>query len=306
VSPHEPKSILAIVNGKNAEDPGLREAATWARLQDHPVELHVTQRQGDAARFISERPQAIGDVLIAAGGDGTINEVLNAMLAANISPEPALAIIPLGTANDFAKSCGIPLDHPARALELAWKGTPREIDVGRVNDRFFVNVATGGFGADVTAKTPASAKKVLGGLAYAVTGLLKALSITPYPSRLTLPDERWEGNLIVITVGNGRQAGGGIPVAPKAALDDGLLDLMVIHDAGLLQSGHVLSELRDVDAQDNEYLFYRQVPSLTLELDQSMRLDVDGEPIENRRFRFDILPRRLKVMLPPGASLSWQ
>ncbi|MEN6336096.1 MAG: lipid kinase YegS [Phycisphaerales bacterium] len=306
MSSHDLKSIRAIVNGKNAEDPGLREAVTWARQHDHRVELHVTERQGDAARFISERSDAIGEVLIAAGGDGTINEVLNAMLAANISPEPALAVIPLGTANDFASSCGIPLDHPALALELAWKGAPRMIDVGHVNDRFFINVATGGFGADVTAKTPAAAKKVLGGLAYAVTGLLKALAITPYPARLTLPDERWEGNLIVVTVGNGRQAGGGIPVAPKAALDDGLLDLMVIHDAGLLQSGRVLSELRDVEAQDNEYLFYRQVPSLTLELDQTMRLDVDGEPIENRRFRFDILPRRLKVMLPPGTSLSWQ
>ncbi len=182
----------------------------------------------------------------------------------------------------------------------------QRIDVGRANDRFFINVATGGFGAEVAANTPETAKKVLGGLAYAVTGLLKALSITPYPARLATPDERWEGNVIVFTVGNGRQAGGGIPVAPKAALDDGLLDLMVIHDAGLLQSGRVLSELRDVEAQDNQYLFYRQVPSLTLELDQSIRLDVDGEPIHDSRFHFDVLPRRLKVMLPPETSLSWQ
>jgi diacylglycerol kinase family enzyme len=158
----------------------------------------------------------------------------------------------------------------------------------------------------VAANTPAVAKKVLGGLAYAVTGLLKAPSITPYPARLVMPDERWEGNLIVITVGNGRQAGGGVPVAPKAALDDGLFDVMVIHDAGLLQSGKVLSELKDVESQDNHYLFYRQTPSLTLELQESILLNVDGESISGSVFGFSILPRRLKILLPPEARLSWQ
>lgn len=298
--------MQVIVNGKNADDPGLREALTLAERLGHHIVLRVTQKQSDVARFVSERAGRPCDVIVAAGGDGSINEVLNAILTSRLSPEPSLAVIPLGTANDFAKGCGIPLDHPAYALELAWTGVAQRIDVGRANDRFFINVATGGFGAEVAANTPAAAKKVLGGLAYAVTGLLKALSITPYPARLATPDERWEGNMIVFTVGNGRQAGGGIPVAPKAAIDDGLLDLMVIHDAGLLQSGQVLSEMRDVDSEDNRYVFYRQVPSLTVETDQRIRLDVDGEPIYASRFRFDVLPRRLKVMLPPGTPLSWQ
>ena len=217
-----------------------------------------------------------------------------------------MAIIPLGTANDFARSCDIPRDHPAHALQIAWEGVPRLIDVGRANDRFFINVATGGFGAEVAANTPAVAKKALGGIAYAVTGLLQALSITPYPCRLVLPDERWRGNVIVFTVGNGRQAGGGIPVAPKASLDDGLLDVMVVHDAGLLQAGKILSELGDVESQDNQYLFYRQASSLTLEFEESIRLDVDGEPIYSSIFGFSILPRRLKIMLPPETPLSWQ
>jgi len=300
------KSIRVIINGKNADDPGLREALAWAAQQGHRIELRVTQDEGDAARFASEQSQAPWDVIVAVGGDGTINQVLNGIMTAGVSPEPALAIVPLGTANDFARSCNIPLDHPALALRLAWEGVTRLIDVGCANGRYFLNVATGGFGAEVAASTPALAKKVLGGVAYAVTGLLNALSITPYPARLVTPDQRWEGNLIVITVSNGRQAGGGIPVAPKAALDDGLLDVMVIHDAGLLQSGRILSELKDVEAEDNQYLFYRQAPSLTLELEQSIRLDVDGEPIYGSVFGFSILPRRLRVMLPPETPLSWQ
>lgn len=300
------KSILVIVNGKNADDSELSDTLRQAEPLSRRIVIRITREPNDATRFVAEQANRPCDVVVAAGGDGSVNEVLNAILACRLSPEPSLAIIPLGTANDFARSCGIPLDHPAHALELVWTGVPRQIDVGRANERFFINVATGGFGAEVAAATPPAAKKVLGGLAYAVTGLLKALSITPYPIRLVTPEERWEGNMIVFTVGNGRQAGGGIPVAPKAALDDGLLDLMIIHDAGLPQSGRILSELRDVDAEDNQYLFYRQVPSLTLELDQTIRLDVDGEPIYASRFHFEVLPRRLKIMLPPGAALSWQ
>lgn len=81
---------------------------------------------------------------------------------------------------------------------------------------------------------------------------------------------------------------------------------MVVHDAGLLQAGKILSELGDVESQDNQYLFYRQASSLTLEFEESIRLDVDGEPIYSSIFGFSILPRRLKIMLPPETPLSWQ
>jgi diacylglycerol kinase family enzyme len=121
-----------------------------------------------------------------------------------------------------------------------------------------------------------------------------------------MPGERWEGDLILVTVANGRQAGGGFPVAPKAALDDGLLDIMVVHSAGLPQSGQVLREFREVDSQENEYLFYRQVPSCRLEFREEVRLNVDGEPTFHHTFDFRILPRRLKIILPPETPLSWQ
>jgi lipid kinase YegS len=299
------KYLRIIVNGKYADDPALRQALAWARREGHRVEWRVTREPGDGAPFAADRRRGPVDVMVAAGGDGTINEVLNGMLANEVTPPAALAIVPLGTANDFAKSCGIPLDDPIEALRLAWEGEPRLIDVGRANERFFINVATGGFAAEVAAKTPEVAKKILGGAAYAATGVVAALDIKSYPGTLSLPEEPWQGNLVVITIGNGRQAGG-FPVAPKAALDDGLLDIMVIHDAGLPQAGQVLSELRKVDAAENRYIFYRQVPWCRLELTQEIRLDVDGEPILGRVFDFRALPRRLKILLPPQTSLSWQ
>ena len=300
------KSVRVIVNGKNEGEPALEEAVQWARRHGHRIELRITRETGDAGRFAAEKTDAPADIIAAAGGDGTVNEVLNGLMTVSGFPKPALAIIPLGTANDLAIGCGIPQDEPAKALQLAWEGRPRRVDVGRANDRHFLNVASGGFAADVAGKTPASIKNVLGGAAYAVTGLLSAGSITPYRSQLILPDEQWEGDLIVITVGNGRQAGGGFPVAPKAALDDGLLDLMVIHDAGLLQSREVLNKMREAHVgEEDTYLFYKQVPAFRLELEREMRLDVDGEPLSDTRFDFSILPRRLTLMLPAETPLCW-
>lgn len=118
-----------IVNGKNADDPGLRESLTWAQQQGHPIEVRVTQDEGDAARFAAGEPGHPCDVVVAVGGDGTVNEVLNGILRAETGTPPAMAIVPLGTANDFARSCAIPQDHPADALRLAWQGVPRWIDV---------------------------------------------------------------------------------------------------------------------------------------------------------------------------------
>jgi len=298
--------LRIIVNGKNADDPGLRRAVEEAARQGHRVEVRVTREPGDGARFAADRQETPIDVLVAAGGDGTVNEVLNGMLTGEARRQSALAIVPLGTANDFARSCDIPPDDPVGALQLAWEDEARLVDVGQVNGRFFLNVATAGFGADVAARTPSTAKRVLGGAAYGVTGLVTAMDVKHYPSRVILPGEQWEGNAVQITVGNGRQAGGGFPVAPKAALDDGLLDLLVIHDAGLPQAPQVFRELRDVEERDNEYLFYRQVPSCRLEFTEEVRLNVDGEPIFHRIFEFRTLPRHIKLVLPPGTPLSGQ
>jgi len=300
------KSLRIIVNGKSENDPQLRQAVEDARRQGHHVEVRVTRDPGDGVRFAGNRAELPLDVVVAAGGDGTINEVLNGMLAGEVARQAALTIVPLGTANDFAKSCGIPLDDPVRALRLAWEGESRRIDVGRVNQRFFINVATGGFGAEVAARTPATAKKILGGAAYAVTGLVSALKVKSYPARLIMPEEQWEGDIVLITLSNGRQAGGGLPVAPKAALAHGLLDLMVIHDAGVAQSPQVLGEFRDVESEDNQYLFYKQIPSCRVEFAEPIRLNVDGEPICDSTFDFDVLPRQVKIVLPPGTPLSWQ
>lgn len=139
-----------------------------------------------------------------------------------------MGILPLGTANDFATSCSIPLqiDH---ALQLAVKGRAVAIDLAQVNDKhYFINMATGGFGTRITTETPEKLKAVLGGASYFIHGLMRMDTIKADSCEIRGPGFEWSGDALVIGIGNGRQAGGGQPLCPDALINDGLLQLRLL------------------------------------------------------------------------------
>jgi lipid kinase YegS len=295
-----------VVNGKSAGDPALRTAVAAVREKGIPLEVRATWEGGDAARFAAEAVQAKIDIVIAGGGDGTINEVVCGMMSVTETPETALGIIPYGTANDFATACGIPKDDPLAALNLAAQGQIRKIDVGKVNHRYFINVASGGFGARVTAETPIPMKKALGGAAYSLMGLVTAAKMTPYQGKLILPEGEQHGAMILMAIGNGRLAGGGYQVTPKAILNDGLLDAMVVTDVEVKDLGLLFSELSNIGSEENQYIVYRQMKKFRIEADQPVHVNLDGEPILETTFDFDVLPQQLPTVLSMEAPLSEQ
>ena len=294
-----------VVNGKAAADPQLRPAISQIREQGYRVEVRVTWEDGDAARYAAE---AVGEgvhVVVAAGGDGTVNEVANGVLSVAASPKAAMAVVPYGTANDFATGIGILKGDPVKALQLAAEGVATPIDVGKVNGRIFVNVTSGGFGAEVTTSTPTQMKKVLGGAAYSLMGVVTAAKMNPYECRFSAPDGSVEeGGLLLMAVGNGRQAGGGYQVTPKALFDDGLLDVVVVHDVEMQQLGLVLNELLDLSAEGNKFVAYRQVPAFSLESSRPLQLSIDGESYRDTSFQFEVLPKALPFILGPDAPLT--
>ena len=168
------RTMRLVVNGKAAGDPLLRPAISQIREQGHRVEVRVTWEAGDAARYAAEATSEGVEVVVAAGGDGTINEVAGGVLSADATPKTAVAVIPYGTANDFATGMGVLKGDPLKALQLAAEGAAIPIDIGKINDRIFVNVTSGGFGAEVTASTPPQLKKALGGAAYSLMGIVTA------------------------------------------------------------------------------------------------------------------------------------
>lgn len=245
------------------------------------------------------------DTIVAVGGDGTINEVASGILGARraLGEGPSLGILPLGTANDFARSAGIPLDAWS-ALELVTSTDPVSIDAGRVGDHVFVNVATGGAGATVTAETSESMKKILGGVAYLVTGLSRFGSLRAVKGSFRGPGFGWSGQFLVMAIGNGRQAGGGHVLCPDALVDDGLLDVRILPDVPDDEEFRVLKELlSDGFVALERGVVSARVQSLDLEFGESVQVNLDGEPIAGEAFHVDALPRCLQVHLPKKSPL---
>ena len=139
-------SARLIINGKKAERADVRDAVHRLRREGHAIDVRVTWERGDAARFVGEAAREGVDRVIAGGGDGSVSEIANGLMAVDPATRPAMGILPLGTANDFATACAVPTD-PVGALALAVRGTPVPVDLARANEGFFVNVASGGFGA---------------------------------------------------------------------------------------------------------------------------------------------------------------
>ena len=216
---------------------------------------------------------------------------------------PALAIVPLGTANDFAHACHIPLD-PSDALHVATTARPRPIDVGRVAGRPFINMATGGFGTEITVETRPELKKALHGAAYLVTGLTHLSELCPVKARFTGPEFSWEGDLLVLAIGNGRQAGGGHVLSPEALVDDGLLEVGILPD---VPPGDRASALHRLLHEGKVSLWRRSItarlPWVELTADEPVQVNLDGEPISGKALRFEILPGALEACLPDGAPV---
>ncbi|MBB1201525.1 lipid kinase YegS [Enterobacteriaceae bacterium 89] len=290
---------LLILNGKGAGDPELREAIN--QLRDEGVEIHVrvTWEKGDAARYLEEAMRLGVETVIAGGGDGTINEVATALIHCEGESVPALGIIPLGTANDFATSAGIPQEMD-KALKLAIAGNATAIDIARVNDRTcFINMATGGFGTRITSETPEKLKAALGGVSYLIHGLTRMDTLKPDSCEIRGENFHWQGDALVIGIGNGRQAGGGQQLCPDALINDGLLHLRIFTAEELLPA--LFNTL--TRPEENPNLIDGVSSWFEISAPHEITFNLDGEPQSGRAFRIDLLPAALRCRLPPGCPL---
>lgn len=297
------RTMRLIVNGKSAGNDAVRSAVTEIRSRGISLDVRATWEGGDAARYAAEAARDRIDVVIAGGGDGTVNEVVDGLLRCD-DESPALAVLPLGTANDFANGCGIPVADPLAALTLAASGRIVAIDVGKANDQHFLNVASGGFGAEVTANTPPELKRALGGAAYSLMGILTVARMAPYQFTLTLADgTKHEGSMLAMIVGNGCQCGGGKQVAPRAMLDDGRLDLVVLHDIDFQSFGQAIEEMLSLGDEGNQIVSYAQVEGFHISSDQPIQVNLDGEPVRSREFDFRVVPKAIRLVLPNDSPL---
>ncbi len=304
----EPRWRL-ILNGKSAGDDAVREAVAAMRERGVGIDVRITWESGDAERYVEE---AIGDrvdTLIAGGGDGTLSEVATALAHRRETAValPALGLVPLGTANDFASAALIP-DAPLPALELLLAQPPHAIDLLKLEAdgeiHWAANLASGGFGTQVTVETHDGLKKLLGGLAYLITGLSKLGRIEPIRASLEGPRFAWHGEFIALGIGNGRQAGGGQALCPDARIDDGLLDVTVIPELSGEVAGTLATLLKDgKHAALDQAAVRAQLPWLEIGAERPFTLNLDGEPVESTRFRIECVAGRVRMHLPADCPL---
>jgi lipid kinase YegS len=293
------RKVQLILNGKVAANDALRNAIAQQRAAGHRINMRMTREKGDARRFAAEAGEA--DLLIVAGGDGTLNEVVHGLMDLSKAARPVLGVVPLGTANDFAAGCGMPRD-PEEALVLCIKGQGVPIDIGKANEHWFLNVASVGFGAEVTATTPPELKRLLGPAAYTVMGAILAMNVHHYHGRLTLPNREITGSAPIAIVGNGRQTGGGVQVAPHARIDDGLLDVLVVRQIpamALLAAARELQEL----SPDGEYISYWQTQWVEVHPEETIPVNLDGEPTQFSNVRYEAVPQAIRLIVPPNCPL---
>ncbi len=289
-----------ILNGKKAALQSVRDAITESRKETPALEVRSTYEAGDVERLVNEADAEGVERIIAGGGDGTVNEVADALL--KLPRRMDLAIMPLGTANDFATACNIPRDSVA-ALALAIHGQSRPVDIGKANERHFVNVASGGFGAEVTVDTPVELKNFLGGGAYTLTGLVKAMNFAPYRGKFVTPEGELSGAAIVGAVCNGRQAGGGQVLAPNALIDDGLLDVLIVTDFSARDLPQVVDEILN-PSPEGEFVMLFQTPWVEMSAHGKIApVNLDGEPYRSKVIRFEVLPGAIDLVLPEFCPL---
>jgi diacylglycerol kinase (ATP) len=302
-----PVQISLIINPPSPEAvEALRAGVLRLRDAGHTVHPRVTFESGDAHRFAWKSAEYGADLVVACGGDGTINEVVNGLYdwidgrdGENAPALPRLGIVPLGTGNDLAGGLGIRTGDPEGALLGAVGGEPYRVDVGRVNGRYFLNVSTGGAGAEATDDASAELKRMLGPVAYLVTGVRKFVQLKTSRARFIAGGETvYEGGFLLFAVGNAWRTGGGNWVTADADPADRLLDLCIVEEMSHVDVVRVAPLVRAGRHVNHPRVTYLKVPELRVEAEEETTVNADGEPLTARRFEYDLGAHRLTLMVP--------
>jgi diacylglycerol kinase (ATP) len=245
-------------------------------------------------------------LLIVAGGDGTVNDVVNGLGKAGFPDGVTLGILPTGTGNDLAATLCIPEDTEL-AEDVIRQNRERKLDVARVHsegvgERFFINVATGGLGAEISDVNDEELKKRWGKLSYLRASLEVARNFDVRELSLYLDGEERRVKAVNIAVGNCRYTGGGWPATPKANPEDGLLDVVVIETLGAGELFNLApAVLAEYSYLDKEGVFFVRAKEIRVETQPpGLEFTADGEVIGNEPAQFSVLPQTLKVIVGPG------
>jgi diacylglycerol kinase (ATP) len=275
------------------------------------LDIVITTGEGDATRAARQAVRDGYDRLFVAGGDGTLNEVLNGIASVPGGlARTIIGVIPLGTGNDFATALGTPPEVET-ALEWLTAASPTLVDVGLLNDRSFVNVSGGGFIAEVSDAVDPRLKTIAGKLAYIVGGAQVLMSHEPVHANIQWHDagERALGSASVdlhaFAVCNAPMIGGGRLIAPQAILDDGLLDVCLIESMPTIEFISLLTRVSNGEHVHDRRVRYFRAAGVEMQFDRTTKVNTDGQVLEVDRCVYRVLPRAARFLSNASAEPAW-
>ena len=282
--------INPISGGASPRQARLRAQIALAVVDAHgdPVEVLLTEGVGHARELAKSAVRRGARLVLAWGGDGTINEVASALAF----DEVPLGIIPAGSGNGLARELGVAL-LPERAIADALQAVPRPMDVGEIDGRLFANIAGIGFDAHVAGQFASATRR--GFVGYARITARALTGYVPLTYRITTGGVQTEARAILVTIANSAQFGNNARIAPGARVDDGELDLVVMQERSRFTTLRHMPRLFNGTVDRIPGCTIRRIREVTIESDQPMAYHVDGEPVAGGT--------KLKARIHPGALM---
>jgi diacylglycerol kinase (ATP) len=264
----------------------------------NPFMTKVTRKSGDARNHAKEALRRGCNYLIAAGGDGTLNEVVNGI--ARRSRQIRLGLLPLGTGNDFARCLNLPATVEEN-IELLRAANTTLIDIVRVRSdhvRYFLNVSAGGFSGMVNEKLTPAIKRMWGPLAYMRTAAAAFPELRAYRATVKLEGkESFSTDLYNVVIANGKFVAGGLPIAPRADPSDGLLDVILIPKRPKTEVIMLAAQIMLGRHLRNKSIIFRRTKKVSIRSRPRMYFNVDGELVGKGPATFDVMPRALQFVV---------
>jgi YegS/Rv2252/BmrU family lipid kinase len=287
------RRALVIVN-RSARQGEDQSAAIREALRDLDIEcLQGSPGESEGLSQLVLRHQSEIDLVVLGGGDGTLNAAVEGLVQAQLP----VGVVPLGTANDLARTLGLPTDLHEACRVIAG-GRTRRIDLGQVNDKYFFNVATIGIGVAITRRLSSEAKRSWGPFAYAMTALQTIWRARPFRAELRAGGQAIPIKTIQITIGNGRHYGGGMTVCQDASIDDHRLDLYSVEVRHWWQGMLLLPRFKSGTLSNSRHVRTMRGEMFEVWTKRPRRINTDGEITRKTPALFRVVPGALSVFVP--------
>ncbi len=273
----------------------LPEVLEKLEIAGYETSCHATTCEGDAVKAAKIAVERGFDLVIAAGGDGTLNEVVAGV--SSFEKRPKIGLIPMGTTNDFARAMRIPRDI-VKSVDIILTGQTIPVDVGVVNDRHFINIAGGGKMTELTYDVPSKLKTVLGQLAYYLKGIEMLPSIRASHLHIEYDEGIFDGEAMMFLVGLTNSVGGFEKLAPDSSINDGKFTLIILRKCNIAEFIRLATLAIGGNHLDDPLVIYRKTSRIKVTAEDKVQLNLDGEYGGNLPAEFKNLCRHIEVFVP--------